>query len=292
MTRRSYPSYLTQESITEFIASALLEDVGEGDHTTLATVPENVVTKVQLIVKDSGILAGVSLAQQIFAFADPSVRIDVLLDDGAGINPGDVVFAAEGPAQVILSTERLVLNCMQRMSGVATQTHRLCQLLEGTKVRLMDTRKTTPNFRLMEKWAVAIGGGINHRFGLYDKIMIKDNHIDIAGGVRKAIERVHEYLRKTGKKLDIEVETRSMEEVEEVLGIGGVDIIMLDNMAISEMKNAVKRIGQSCKTEASGGITEKNIKAVAESGVDFISMGALTHTVRSLDLSLKVIKGK
>lgn len=290
MIRRTHPSYLTQESITSFIASALHEDVGEGDHTTQATVPEDAVTKVQLLVKDSGILAGVSLAQQVFAFTDPTVRMDIFLEDGSAIKPGDVAFQAEGPAQVILSTERLILNCMQRMSGVATQTHLLCQLLEGTRVRLMDTRKTTPNFRLMEKWAVTIGGGMNHRFGLYDKIMIKDNHSDIAGGVRKAIERVHEYLRRTGKKLDIEVETRSIQEVEEVLGIGGVDIIMLDNMEISEMEKAVKRIGGSCKTEASGGISEKNIRKVADTGVDFISMGALTHTVRSLDLSLKVVK--
>ncbi|MBL7864609.1 MAG: carboxylating nicotinate-nucleotide diphosphorylase [Cyclobacteriaceae bacterium] len=290
MIRRSHPSYLTQESITSFIESALNEDIGEGDHTSLATVPQDSTTRVQLMVKDSGILAGVSLAQQVIAFVDPTVKMDILLEDGSVIKPGDVAFIAEGPARVILSTERLILNCMQRMSGIATQTHKLCQLLEGTKVRLMDTRKTTPNFRLMEKWAVAIGGGINHRFGLYDKIMIKDNHVDIAGGVGQAIARVHAYLKKTGKHLDIEVETRTMREVEHALEAGGVDIIMLDNMGIDEMKEAVKRIGDTCKTEASGGITEKNIRAVAASGVDFISMGALTHTVRSIDLSLKVVR--
>ena len=292
MTRYTYPSYLTAEAISSFIIAALAEDIGQGDHTTEATVPENCNTQAHLIVKDSGILAGVSLARQIYAHVDPAVRIEILIADGGKIKPGDIVFVSEGSARTLLSTERLILNCMQRMSGVATYTRRLCQILEGTKAKLMDTRKTTPNFRLLEKWAVSIGGGVNHRFGLYDKIMIKDNHVDLAGGIRPAIERVHHYLHEIKRKLEIEVETRSLREVEEALSAGGIDTIMLDNMGIPEMTLAVKKINGACKTEASGGITEKNLRAVAECGVDFISMGALTHTVRSLDLSLKVISRK
>ncbi len=292
VTRHNTPSYLTSEAVSTFIKNALAEDIGEGDHTTVATVAEGCNTQAQLLVKDSGILAGVSLARQIYEHVDPTIRIHILMQDGDNIKPGDVVFVSEGSARALLSTERLILNCMQRMSGVATYTHNLCRLLEGTKVKLMDTRKTTPNFRLLEKWAVSIGGGMNHRFGLYDKIMIKDNHVDLAGGIRPAIDRVHQYLNKKGRKLAIEVETRSLQEVDEALSVGGIDIIMLDNMEIPEMKQAVKKINGVCKTEASGGITEKNLRAVAECGVDFISMGALTHTVRSLDLSLKVISRK
>ena len=292
VTRHNAPSYLTPEAVSAFIKSALAEDIGEGDHTTAATVPEVCKTQAQLLVKDRGILAGVSLARQIYAHVDPAIRMDVLMHDGDEIKPGDVVFISEGSARALLSTERLILNCMQRMSGVATYTHRLCQLLKGTEAKLMDTRKTTPNFRLLEKWAVSIGGGVNHRFGLYDKIMIKDNHVDLAGGIRPAIDRVHLYLKTKEKKLAIEVETRSLQEVTEALSVGGIDIIMLDNMGITEMAQAVKQINGVCKTEASGGIAEKNLRAIADCGVDFISMGALTHTVRSLDLSLKVISRK
>lgn len=284
-----HPPYLTAEAIRFFIQSALAEDIGEGDHSTLATVPADTVTQARLLVKDTGILAGVSLAQQIYDYVDPTLQVDYLLHDGSEIQPGDIAFVARGRAHTLLSTERLILNCMQRMSGVASYTHRLCKLLEGTKAKLMDTRKTTPNFRLMEKWAVGIGGGTNHRFALYDRIMIKDNHVDIAGGIRAAIESAQRYLQNSGRKLEIEVETRTMAEVDEVLHVGGVDVIMLDNMGIADMRQAVKKIGNQYKTEASGGITEKNLQEVAACGVDFISMGALTHTVRSLDLSLKVL---
>ncbi|MDZ4714912.1 MAG: carboxylating nicotinate-nucleotide diphosphorylase [Cytophagales bacterium] len=284
-----HPSYLTPEAITFFIESALAEDIGEGDHSTLATVPRDRITQARLIVKDTGILAGVSLAQQLYAHVDSTLQVDYLLKDGSEIKPGDIAFIAEGRAHTILSTERLILNCMQRMSGVASYTHRVCKLLAGTKAKLMDTRKTTPNFRLMEKWAVGIGGATNHRFALYDRIMIKDNHVDLAGGIRPAIESARKYLQESGKKLEIEVETRTMAEVEEVLAVGQVDVIMLDNMSLAEMTQAVKKIDGAFKTEASGGITENNLKDVAGCGVDFISMGALTHTVRSLDLSLKVL---
>ena len=290
MSRSNTPPYLSPESISTFIKTALAEDIGEGDHTTLATVPADLVATAQLLIKDTGILAGVSLARQIYNQVDPNIFVDAKMEDGNPIKPGDIAFIVKGSARILLSTERLVLNCMQRMSGVATHTHQLCMMLEGTKVKLMDTRKTTPNFRLIEKWAVAIGGGLNHRFGLYDRIMIKDNHVDLAGGIRQAIEKVQRYLSTSNKQLEIEVETRSLREVEEALAAGGVDVIMLDNMSIPEMTQAVKRINGVCKTEASGGITEKNLRTVAKCGVDFISMGALTHTVKSLDLSLKVLR--
>jgi nicotinate-nucleotide pyrophosphorylase (carboxylating) len=282
--------YLTPESLSAFISSALAEDIGEGDHSTLATVPVDTVAQVQLLVKDHGILAGMELARRVYEFVDDSIQVEEKISDGAAIQRGDVVFVAKGSARTLLSTERLILNCMQRMSGIATQTHRLCIMLEGTKAKLMDTRKTTPNFRLLEKWAVLIGGGRNHRFGLYDKIMIKDNHVDVAGGIRLAVDRAKEYLRKSGRKLEIEVETRSLDEVKEALLAGGVDIIMLDNMTEADMEFAVRLINGACLTEASGGITEINLTSVARTGVDYISMGALTHSVRSLDLSMKVIR--
>lgn len=284
--------YLTDQALSKFISSALAEDLGEGDHTTLATVPDGSVTRVQLLVKDTGILAGVELARRIYEQVDPSVKLGVRMHDGEPVHPGDIVFIAEGSSRTLLSTERLILNCMQRMSGIATHTRRLCELLEGTHAKLMDTRKTTPNFRLAEKWAVSIGGGINHRFGLYDKIMIKDNHIDVAGGIGPAVRKVKEYLQNTGRKLEVEVETRSLQEVDEALAAGGVDIIMLDNMSVELMRAAVGRIGGACRTEASGGINESNLREVALTGVDYVSIGALTHTIRSLDLSLKVIRGQ
>jgi nicotinate-nucleotide pyrophosphorylase (carboxylating) len=290
VSRTNIPPYLSPESISTFIESALAEDIGSGDHTTLATVSAELVATAQLLVKDTGILAGVSLARQIYSQVDPTIVVEANKKDGDLIKPGDIAFIVTGSARTLLSTERLVLNCMQRMSGIATHTHQLCMMLEGTKAKLMDTRKTTPNFRLIEKWAVTIGGGLNHRFGLYDLIMIKDNHVDLAGGIRSAIENVRRYLSTNKKQLKIEVETRSLREVDEALAAGGVDVIMLDNMSIPEMTQAVQRINGVCKTEASGGITEKNLRSVAECGVDFISMGALTHTVKSLDLSLKVLR--
>ncbi len=285
--QRSKPAYITTQFLTQFIASALAEDVGEGDHSTLASIPADAKSRARLLVKDAGILAGVELAGLIFHQYDPSLRIEVRHDDGDSVKKGDVAFTVAGSARSILTTERLVLNCMQRMSGISTFTQRLTQLVEGTMARLLDTRKTTPNFRLLEKWAVVIGGGQNHRIGLYDMVMLKDNHIDMAGGIEEAILQTKEYLRATNKKLKIEVETRNLKEVEEVVRVGGVDIIMLDNMRVDEMKKAVWLIGGRYKTEASGGITEQTIRSVAESGVDFISVGALTHSVKSLDLSLK-----
>lgn len=267
--------------------AAFAEDIGDGDHATLASIPATARSKAKLLVKDDGILAGVELAAEIFNQFDPSLKLDIKLGDGDWVKKGDVAFTVEGPSRSILTTERLVLNCMQRMSGIATLTNRLVTLIQGTKAKLLDTRKTTPNFRLPEKWAVVIGGGQNHRIGLFDMVMLKDNHIDMAGGLEQAILQTKEYLRATNKKLKIEVETRNLTEVEEVLRIGGVDIIMLDNMAIDEMKRAVWLINGRYQTEASGGITEDTIRSIAECGVDFVSVGALTHSVKSLDLSLK-----
>lgn len=284
------PPYLSDSTIHEFIASALAEDIGEGDHSTLGAVPKNNITKARLLIKDDGIIAGLALAEIIFHEVNPSLNVTFFKQDGDEVKKGEVAFIVEGHAQSILSSERLVLNCMQRMSGIATYTHRLCKLIEGTSTQLMDTRKTTPNFRLMEKWAVAIGGGRNHRFALYDMVMLKDNHVDMAGGIRTAIENTRNYLSENKKNLKIEIETRNLQEVKEVLNIGGIDIIMLDNMSIDDMKEAVRLINNKYKTEASGGITESTLRAVAECGVDYISVGALTHSVKSLDLSLKVEK--
>ncbi len=284
------PSYVTPEALSRCIAVSLQEDLGEGDHTSLATIPEGAQARMRLLVKDEGIVAGVELARQILQYVDPSVRLDVLIHDGNPVRPGDVVFTVEGSARTLLTTERLILNGMQRMSGIATRTRALCRLLEGTKAKLMDTRKTTPGFRMMEKWAVLLGGGLNHRFGLFDKIMIKDNHADIAGGVAKALALAKAYVARTGKQLEIEVETRSLEEVRNVLREGGATTILLDNMPASMLKEAVQHINGACQTEASGGITGENLREVALTGVDYISMGALTHSVRSLDLSLKVVR--
>jgi len=284
------PDYLTEAAISNFIKAALAEDIGEGDHSTLGSIPADKIHKARLLIKDDGILAGVEMAEKIFHHFDPSLKTEFFKKDGDAVKKGEVAFTVEGSARSILSTERLVLNCMQRMSGIATYTHRLCQLIAGTKTRLLDTRKTTPNFRLMEKWAVAIGGGLNHRYALYDMVMLKDNHVDMAGGIRAAIENTKEYLKAKGKNLKIEVETRSLKEVGEVMATGGVDIIMLDNMSIHEMRKAVILINKKYQTEASGGITESTLRQVAETGVNFISVGALTHSVKSLDLSLKAIK--
>ncbi len=284
------PAYLTDQAIRAFIKSALAEDIGEGDFSTLAAVPASKSSKAQLLVKDDGIIAGLELAERIFHEVDPALHVTFFKRDGVPIKNGDVAFTVEGTSQAILSAERLVLNCMQRMSGIATYTNQLCKLIEGTGAQLMDTRKTTPNFRLMEKWAVALGGGMNHRFALYDMVMLKDNHVDMAGGIRAATENTKRYLRESGKDLKIEIETRNLKEVEEVLQVGGVNVIMLDNMSREEMKKAVLMIGRRFKTEASGGITESNLRSVAECGVDYISVGALTHSVKSLDLSLKAEK--
>ncbi|HTH54557.1 MAG TPA: carboxylating nicotinate-nucleotide diphosphorylase [Cyclobacteriaceae bacterium] len=285
MTR---PNYVTEKAISDFIHSAIAEDIGEGDHSTLATIPSTKQAKAKLLVKADGIIAGVELAQKIFASVDPSLELTLYKNDGDVMKVGDVAFEVHGHARSILSSERLVLNCMQRMSGIATFTNRLCKLIEGTTAQLIDTRKTTPNFRLPEKWAVAIGGGKNHRFALYDMVMLKDNHIDVAGGITKAVNSAINYLKTQNKNLSIEVETRNLSEVREALATNSIDVIMLDNMKIEEMQEAVKLINGKCKTEASGGITESTLCAVAGCGVDYISMGALTHSTKSLDLSLKI----
>jgi nicotinate-nucleotide pyrophosphorylase (carboxylating) len=281
------PDYITKDFLDHFIHSALTEDIGEGDHTTLAAIPPDVTKRAQLLVKDDGILAGVELAEQIFLTFDPTLKLELKFRDGSPIKKGEIAFTVEGSAQSILTTERLVLNCMQRMSAIATKTYHLNTLIEGTPAKLLDTRKTTPNFRLLEKWAVLLGGGYNHRIGLFDMIMLKDNHIDMAGGIEKAIIRTKDYLRARNKNLKIEIETRSLEEVKEVIQVGGVDVIMLDNMDLNTLKKAVSLIGNTYKTEASGGITAETIREIAACGVDFISVGALTHSINSLDLSLK-----
>jgi nicotinate-nucleotide pyrophosphorylase (carboxylating) len=281
------PNYLSEEKIQEFIQQALKEDIGDGDHSTLGCIPEGSIGKAQLLIKEDGIIAGLELARSIFLQYDPTMKVDLLMQDGDKVSRGDIGLLVKGSAASILTTERLVLNCMQRMSGIATKTNRLTGLINHTKARLMDTRKTTPNFRLMEKWAVLLGGGLNHRFALYDMVMLKDNHIDFAGGIQNAIINTKTYLKKKGLDLKIEVETRTLEEVQEVLEVGGIDYIMLDNMDFATMREAVKMVGGRYPLEASGGISEDNLKDVAECGVDFISVGALTHQVQSLDISLK-----
>jgi nicotinate-nucleotide pyrophosphorylase (carboxylating) len=280
-------SYLSEENINTFIQQALAEDVGDGDHSSLAAIPADAINQAQLLVKDEGILAGVELAGYIFKAVDPELELDVLINDGDRVTFGDVALTVKGNAQSILTAERLVLNCMQRMSGIATYTHQLSELIAGTSAKLLDTRKTTPNFRMLEKWAVLIGGGLNHRYGLFDMIILKDNHVDYAGGIQKAIIATQRYLKAKGKDLKIEVETRNLNEVREALDTGGIHRIMLDNMTPDMMREAVSLIDGRYETEASGGITEKTIQSVAESGVDFISVGALTHSIKSLDLSLK-----
>lgn len=281
------PAYLTPQAIHEFIAAALAEDIGPGDYSSLAAIPADKLGQAKLLLKDEGIIAGVEMAGHIFKAVDPRLEVEFLVEDGDQVKEGDIGLIVRGPAASILSAERLVLNCMQRMSAIATKTYRLNQLIAHTKAKLMDTRKTTPNFRLMEKWAVHIGGGVNHRFALYDMVMLKDNHVDFAGGIQQAISQTRSYLDKNGLNLKIEIETRSLDEVSQVLKVGGVDYIMLDNMDFETMKEAVRMIDGKYKTEASGGITEDTLAAVAECGVDYISMGALTHSVSSLDISLK-----
>jgi nicotinate-nucleotide pyrophosphorylase (carboxylating) len=286
----AYPaSYLTPAALTTFIRTALAEDVGDGDHSALAAIPAEARNRAKLLVKAEGVLAGVQLAELIFKEVDPALTLSVRLEDGARVRYGDIAFTVEGPARSILTAERLVLNCMQRMSGIATYTAQLTAQLAGTKARLLDTRKTTPNFRLCEKWAVLIGGGVNHRYGLFDMIMLKDNHVDYAGGVAAAIAATHDYLRRTGRELPIVVETRTLAEVEQALGAGGITRIMLDNMAPPLLREAVALVAGRLPLEASGGITEQTIAEVAATGVDYISVGALTHSANILDLSLKAI---
>lgn len=284
----AYPApYLTPEALTTFIQTALAEDVGDGDHSALAAIPAEARNRAKLLVKAEGVLAGVVLAGLIFKQVDAQLTLSVQLEDGARVKHGDVAFTVEGPARSILTAERLVLNCMQRMSGIATYTAHLTAQLAGTKARLLDTRKTTPNFRLCEKWAVLIGGGVNHRYGLFDMIMLKDNHVDYAGGVAAALAATHDYLRRTGRQLPIVLETRTLEEVQQALDAGGADRIMLDNMPPAQLREAVALVAGRVPLEASGGITEQTIAEVAATGVDYISVGALTHSATILDLSLK-----
>jgi nicotinate-nucleotide pyrophosphorylase (carboxylating) len=273
-----------------FVQNALQEDVGDGDHSALATIPANKKGKCHLLVKENGILAGVEAAQEIFKIIDPKFKVTVYIKDGAPVKVGDIAFIVEGSSQKLLTAERLVLNVMQRMSGIAKKTNFLQTLCKGTKTKVIDTRKTTPGFRFFEKWAVVIGGGSNHRFGLYDMIMLKDNHIDFSGGIIEALDATHAYLKKTKKKLPIEVETRTLNDVKLILNKGGFQRIMLDNYSIADTKKAVALIGNKFEIESSGGITEKTIASYAKCGVDFISVGALTHHVKSMDLSLKAIK--
>jgi len=274
----------------KFIALAIIEDAGDGDHTSLSTISKHQVGKMQLLVKEDGIIAGVEAAQHIFKQIDAKLKLTSNINDGEKVKKGDVVFIVEGKVQSMLLAERLVLNIMQRMSGIATKAHYLQSLCKGNKTKVIDTRKTTPGFRFFEKWAVVIGGGANHRYGLFDMILIKDNHIDFAGGIVEAIDAANHYLKTNKKKLPIEVETRSLEDVKKVIHHGKVQRIMLDNFNTIQTKKAVELIGKKFEIESSGGITEKNIAAYAKCGVDFISVGALTHHVKSLDLSFKATK--
>jgi len=277
------------QELNELITQAFREDIGDGDHSTLACIPADAQGKSQLIIKEKGVLAGVEVAQYIFQKFDPELKTTVFIQDGAEVNVGDVAFVTEGKIQSLLQTERTMLNVMQRMSGIATVTRHYVNQLEGLHTRVLDTRKTTPGLRLLEKEAVRIGGGTNHRIGLYDMIMLKDNHVDFAGGIKNAIRKTQDYLKKTGKNLKIEIEIRNLDELAEVLKIGGVDRIMLDNFDIPTTRKAVEIIAGKYETESSGGITFDTLRSYAECGVDFISVGALTHSVKSLDMSFKSI---
>lgn len=266
---------------------AFAEDIGDGDHTTLCCIPENAVGKSHLLIKEDGILAGVEIAKKVFARFDPTLQVDVLITDGTPVKVGDIAMVVTGKTRSLLQTERLMLNIMQRMSGIATMTSKYVKLLEGTGTRVLDTRKTTPGLRILEKKAVKIGGGMNHRIGLFDMILLKDNHIDFAGGIANAINRCHEYLKENNLDLKIEIEVRDFDELQQVLDCGGVNRIMLDNFTPEDTLKAVKIIDHRYETESSGGITFDTIRSYAEQGVDFISVGALTHSVKGLDMSFK-----
>ncbi|MBS5979428.1 MAG: carboxylating nicotinate-nucleotide diphosphorylase [Dysgonomonas mossii] len=281
------PSYVTDSRLYHFIDEAIKEDIGDGDHSTLASVPADLQQRAHLIIKHDCILAGVDLAREIFHYYDKNLKIEILKNDGDQVKEGEIAFIVSGAARSILTMERLVLNCMQRMSGIATYTHRMVELLADTNTRILDTRKTAPMFRMCEKWAVHIGGGQNHRFGLFDMVMLKDNHNDYAGGITKAVEATVKYLKENNKNLRIEVETRNLKEVEEALATGAVDVIMLDNMSLYEMSAAVKLINSRVKVEASGGITEDMVHDIAKTGVDYISSGAIIYSAPNIDLSLK-----
>ncbi|WP_291856591.1 carboxylating nicotinate-nucleotide diphosphorylase [Marinilabilia sp.] len=280
---------MMNEYLEPFIINALKEDVGDGDHSSLSCIPPDAEGKVQLLVKETGVLAGVDVAFEIFQYLQPDIEISPLLSDGALVEPGDVAFTVKGKVLTLLKGERLVLNIMQRMSGIATQTREYVQLVNGLHTKILDTRKTTPGMRFLEKAAVKIGGGENHRMGLYDMVMLKDNHVDFAGGIEKAIKTAQSYLKEIGKDLKIEIEVRNLDELQQVLNTGGVHRIMLDNFDTETTSQAVKMINGKYETESSGGITKKTLRSYAECGVDYISVGALTHHIKSLDMSLKAL---
>jgi nicotinate-nucleotide pyrophosphorylase (carboxylating) len=278
-----------QNELNSLISNAIREDVGPGDYSSLACIPSNAMGKAKLLVKEDGIIAGVALAKVIFEYVDPNMKIETFIEDGTPVKIGDVVFHVSGSSQSILKSERVVLNTMQRMSAIATKTNSFVQLLEGTNTRILDTRKTTPGFRVAEKWAVKIGGGENHRFALYDMIMLKDNHIDFAGGITLAIAKTQAYLKENNLDLKIIVEARNLAEIEEILKSNGVYRILIDNFNYEDTRTAVALIGDKCQTESSGNITEETMRNYAECGVDYISSGALTHSIYNMDLSLKAI---
>ncbi|MGE0016759.1 MAG: carboxylating nicotinate-nucleotide diphosphorylase [Bacteroides sp.] len=275
------------ELIDRLIDLAFAEDIGDGDHTTLSCIPDTAMGKSKLLIKEAGVLAGIEIAKEIFHRFDPEMKVEVFINDGTEVKPGDVAMIVEGRVQSLLQTERLMLNVMQRMSGIATMTRRYVKQLEGTKTRVLDTRKTTPGMRMLEKAAVKIGGGVNHRIGLFDMILLKDNHVDFAGGIDKAIQRAQNYCKEKGKDLKIEIEVRNFDELNQVLAIGGVDRIMLDNFTPENTRKAVELIAGKYETESSGGITFDTLRDYALCGVDFISVGALTHSVKGLDMSFK-----
>ena len=279
--------YSVDELNDRLIDLAFAEDIGDGDHTTLCCIPEEAAGRSHLLIKEEGILAGVRVAKEVFHRFDPAMTVEVLLDDGAHVRPGDVAMVVTGKVRSLLQTERLMLNIMQRMSGIATMTHKYVERLEGTHTRVLDTRKTTPGMRMMEKEAVRIGGGVNHRIGLFDMILLKDNHVDFAGGIDAALDRCHSYLKGKGLDLKIEIEVRSFDEIRQVMAHGGIDRIMFDNFSVDDTREAVAMIGGKYETESSGGITFDTIRDYAECGVDFISVGALTHSVKGLDMSFK-----
>lgn len=275
------------ELIDELLDLAFAEDIGDGDHTTLCCIPDDEIGKSQLIVKEEGILAGVDIAMKVFKKFDPELKATVFIHDGAFVKPGDIAFVVEGKVRSLLQTERLMLNIMQRMSGIATVTHKYMEELKGLKTKVLDTRKTTPGMRMLEKEAVKIGGGVNHRIGLFDMILLKDNHVDFAGGIANAINKAKEYIKNKNKDLKIEIEVRNLDELKQVMEVGGVDRIMLDNFTPELTKEAVKMIGGKYETESSGGITFATLRKYGECGVDYISVGALTHSVKGLDMSFK-----
>lgn len=275
--------------INSLLELAFAEDIGDGDHTTLCSIPASEVGSSKLLIKEEGILAGVDVAKDVFYKFDPELKVEVFIEDGAHVKPGDVAFVVTGKVQSLLQTERLVLNLMQRMSGIATITNKYVKLLEGTKTKVLDTRKTTPGLRMLEKQAVKIGGGENHRIGLFDMILLKDNHVDFAGGIKNAITRAKQYLKEKNKDLKIEIEVRNFDELNEALNVGGVDRIMLDNFTVEDTRKAVDIVNGRVELESSGGITFETIRDYAVTGVDYVSVGALTHSVKSLDMSLKAV---